>query len=35
VQEIDALIKAVRPGKTSAATAIVSLVLGDYSSHKA
>jgi CDP-glycerol glycerophosphotransferase (TagB/SpsB family) len=34
VQEIDALIKAVRPGKTSAATAIVSLVLGDYTSDK-
>jgi hypothetical protein len=30
--EIQALIKAVRPGKTSAATAIVSLVLGDYAS---
>ncbi len=34
VQEIDTLIKAVRPGKTSAATAIVSLVLDDYASDK-
>jgi hypothetical protein len=34
-QEINALIKAVRPGKTSAATAIVSLVLNDYASDKA
>jgi hypothetical protein len=33
-QEINALIKAVRPGKTSAATAIVSLVLDDYASDK-
>lgn len=33
-QEIEALIKAVRPGKTSAATAIVQLVLGDYSATK-
>ena len=31
-QEISALIKAVRPGKTSAATAIVGLVLEDYAS---
>lgn len=29
-QEVDALIKAVRPSKTSAASSIVSLVLGDY-----
>jgi hypothetical protein len=33
-QEIEALIKAVRPGKTSAATAIVQLVLGDFSATK-
>jgi CDP-glycerol glycerophosphotransferase (TagB/SpsB family) len=33
--EIDALLKAVRPGKTSAAKAIVSLVLEDYAIKKA
>ena len=33
--EIEALIKAVRPGKTSAATAIVGLVLEDYAPQRA